>query len=753
MMLSRSARAKLKAILIIDIIIISGAAGAYFYLQNKGYITTGAATPAKFTLKNLTVNPSNATLGDAVLISVNVTNVGELQGNDTIDFIINDALAFTENVTLIGGMSQNVTYNAIETTAGNYPVQVGTLTSSFQINPPPPGSSSILLSNINLDPIEAWPDQPVNVTATAQNPSKQADRLFVMAKVDGVPEATRLIEMNASSSITVLFTVNATSEGSHTVALNTLTTSLNIVKTGYHTLTVERSGGGTTPLSFTLNGQGYQTPFYQLMPVGTYTITVPSPVTLATGVLGFQSWQDGDTSTTRTFNLNQETLMVATYTVISGYASCPSLFVWNGTDYSYVTDVSNSGWLGYMNYMTSSGNIVFGGGTPWDYVKLNPNLMATKLINGNQYFDMTLAQQWDELFYLDTAYMVVVDHPAGTDVYTTMSNYVNQAFNGQIYTVNPNNLQTPLSASYVWGPAGTSQKGQNVLPQISKLDGVFTPGSGGDLSPSWNSIYLNQLTLDLGNLSSAKDIKLVINGIVDWGNYQDYYNWVDQFKGAASTGMLTNGTQIYPGPYMEIKDAKGNWVRVSQDKQIPMPSDGNARTFVVDLAGDFPKGISDYQIRINNFFNVTYDYIGIDTSIQQNVAVQKVMPIASLDAWAPTQSTSSGNFTRYGDVTALLKSADNMYVIGRQGDEVKLEFPICNLTKPAAGMVRDYFLFVACWFKDPPGKWGYGFDFTVNPMPFIGMSGYPYTATETYPYDAAHLAYLKTYNTRVIPPS
>ena len=203
---------------------------------------------------------------------------------------------------------------------------------------------------------------------------------------------------------------------------------------------------------------------------------------------------------------------------------------------------------------------------------------------------------------------------------------------------------------------------------------------------------------------------------------------------------------------MEVKDANGNWVKVSQDKQIPMPSDGNARTFVVDLTGDFPKGVTDYQIRINNFFNVTYDYIAIDTSSQQNITVQKILPTASLDAWGPTQSTSSGNFTRYGDVTALLQAADNMYVIGRQGDEVNLQFPVGKLAAPAPGMVRDYFLFVACWFKDPPGKWGYGFNFTVDPLPFIGMSGYPYTATQTYPYDAAHLAYLKAYNTRYVPP-
>ena len=97
--------------------------------------------------------------------------------------------------------------------------------------------------------------------------------------------------------------------------------------------------------------------------------------------------------------------------------------------------------------MGSKGTIIVQRRNPWDYVKLNPSLLAVKTVGGTGCYDMTLAQQWDELFYSDTAYMVVVDHPAGTDVYTTMSNYVNQAFNGQIYTINPNNLLTPVSAT------------------------------------------------------------------------------------------------------------------------------------------------------------------------------------------------------------------------------------------------------------------------------------------------------------------
>ena len=360
--------------------------------------------------------------------------------------------------------------------------------------------------------------------------------------------------------------------------------------------------------------------YYALLPVGEHSISVPTPFNVGTGVVAFSSWNDGNTNAQRTVDLEEWTILVATYTVISGYASCPSLYTWNGTGYSYVTDVANSGWLGYIGTISNTGTITYSGGNPWDYVKLDKSQMATKTINGNSYFDMVLSQEWDELFYLDSATLVAVDHPVGTDAYTTMTNYLNKGTTGQIYTVNSNNILSPIAA--------TDGNGQNVLPDILKQDGVFTPGTYGDQSPAWNNITMNQLTVDLGNLSSAQQIKLVFTAIVDWGPYQSYYNWIDQFKNAAAQGLVPNGTVLTPDSYMEIKAANGTWVRVPQDRQIPIPSDSNPRTFVVDLTGLFPKDVSDYQIRISNFWNVTYDYIGIDTSTQQNITVQKISPIA-----------------------------------------------------------------------------------------------------------------------------
>jgi hypothetical protein len=740
-MLSRSATTKLKAILIIDVLIVAAAAGVYFYLQAQGLIV-GPPKPAEFTVTDLTINPLEAEVFEPVLVTVNVTNIGGEQGEYVANLTINNVLEENQTILIPGRNSTIVEFTVLKETEGTYTVEIGGLSGSLTFKTPPPTSSKIGLSKLVVNPYEAWPNETITATVTATNIGEEPDSLSVRFMVDDSMVERRIIELAAKETTTVEFAFNETTEGKHTIKVNSLSGVFTVVPTGYHELRIGRSGGGSKSLTFTLNGVTHNTPYVELLPVGTYTLSAPSIVELATAVLAFSYWSDGSKSPSITFTLDKRLIIVATYTVISGYACCPSLFYWNGTDYVYVTEVSNAGWLGYIDYMDENGDIIFGGGNPWDTIKLDANQIAARSTESGEYYDVILLQKWDELFYLDTAYMMVVDHPADVDVYSPMVNYVNQAFPGEIYTVSKNNLLTPISA--------INENGEDVLPYISKLDGIFTPGSNGLVSPSWDDIKLNQLTLNLGDLSDAQEIKLVINGMVDWGSPEHYYTWVDGFKAAFAEGLVPNGTQIYPAPYMEVMDGNGNWVRVPKDRQMPTPSDYVPRNFAVDLTGLFPADVSEYKIRITNFFNVTFDYIGIDTTPQENIKVQRINADATLHQVVTSHSSSTGDFTRYGDVTQLVLEEDDMFVIGRQGDQVSLRFPTASLSPLENGMERDYFIFVACWFKDPPGSWGYGFEYTVDPLPFRNMSGFPYPATESYPYDEAHLQYLREYNTRVV---
>ncbi len=441
-MLSRSAIVKLKAILIIDLIVVAAAVGAYFYLQDQGVIA-GPSKPANLELSDFLVTPMEAYIGDTIQISANCTNTGDVDGNVTYSLLINGEVKEELNVTLSPLMSQLLEFTDIENKAGNYTVQLGDQLGYFIISEPPPNTSKIVLSNYRSSPYETWPDLSTNVTVVATNPSEEADRIYIRVAVDDVLFTSRMVELDAGESQTLVFPVNATAEGKHVVMVNTLRGTFTVVKEGFHTLTINRSGGGSKALPLTLNGEDLSTPFQALMPVGEYTVSVPTPFNVGTGVVAFDSWSDGTKSSTNHFTLSDDRLiLVCSYNVISGYASCPSMYIWNGTGYSYVTDVSNPGWLGYLSHINADGTIVAGGGSPYDYVKIDSSQFAAK----DGAFDITLAQQWDELFYLDQAYIIVVDHPAGTDVHTTLTNYLNQGETGKIYTVTDGALLIPINA-------------------------------------------------------------------------------------------------------------------------------------------------------------------------------------------------------------------------------------------------------------------------------------------------------------------
>ena len=105
----------------------------------------------------------------------------------------------------------------------------------------------------------------------------------------------------------------------------------------------------------------------------------------------------------------------------------------------------------------------------------------------------------------------------------------------------------------------------------------------------------------------------------------------------------------------------------------------------------------------------------------------------------------AGKHTREGDVRGLLTHTDDKFVIARTGDEVSLEFDAPASPVPA-GYTRTYLLMGDGYSKEMDIN--SASPDTVEPLPFHGMSGYPYTAAEHYPDDAEHRAYRDEFNTR-----
>jgi hypothetical protein len=95
----------------------------------------------------------------------------------------------------------------------------------------------------------------------------------------------------------------------------------------------------------------------------------------------------------------------------------------------------------------------------------------------------------------------------------------------------------------------------------------------------------------------------------------------------------------------------------------------------------------------------------------------------------------------------LLKS-DDIFVVSRPGDEISLSFAADQLPPLQRGWKRT-FLFYADGFSKEMDINSASPD-EVGPLPFHGMSKYPYEWPERYPLTEERLRYLETYNTRIV---
>jgi hypothetical protein len=103
-------------------------------------------------------------------------------------------------------------------------------------------------------------------------------------------------------------------------------------------------------------------------------------------------------------------------------------------------------------------------------------------------------------------------------------------------------------------------------------------------------------------------------------------------------------------------------------------------------------------------------------------------------------------YTRFGDVLELLLEPNDQYVIMNAGDELSIEFDATQLAELPSGWTRDFLIYTFGWLKD--GDLNTASGRTVEPLPFRGMTRYPYGEDEAYPSDEEHQDYLRRYNTR-----
>jgi tetratricopeptide (TPR) repeat protein len=413
-------------------------------------------------------------------------------------------------------------------------------------------------------------------------------------------------------------------------------------------------------------------------------------------------------------------------------SSCPVLFAWNGHKYKLVTDVIGAAVVGHWFTPTRRNTP-----RPGEWIKVDGNALAP--VNGKM--SLRFIEPMEEVNYIDQLRLVAVDHPDNVEVNPDERFLDDPPFaSGRV--VASEGTRLPVGA---W-----DGEGRDVLETLSRRDHKFA--SGFKPTPYDGFANLHALTLDLGEVKQDAPLKLLMTGYVNYFSATSLYAaWQAGVKPVS--------------PFVEAQLADGSWKRIAEDAGFPA---GLERTIVVDLSGKLPAGAR--RIRLMSNLEIYWDQVLIDQSANAEATTAE-LPLAQATLHFrgyPTQIEGAspgdldydydrvsltgpfqhqrGNYTHLGDVTPLLTSISDRFVIFGSGEEIAAEFDATKLPALPAHWKRDYFFYADGFVKDM--DWWDASPFTVAQLPFHGMSAYPYPDSEKFPQDANSLAYQLNWNDR-----
>jgi len=428
--------------------------------------------------------------------------------------------------------------------------------------------------------------------------------------------------------------------------------------------------------------------------------------------------------------------------------SCAFLYTWDGTRYRFVTDIVWRSALGMpVGIMAEGGAARYApASASREYLRVPGELLAPR--NGR--YPIQITEELWETAYLDRLRLLVVDHPDSVEI------LVNERFEP------PAPLpEAPLRLHHAVRrrpPAAVRDgEGTDLRAELLERDDRYVtnlvPGRYQGLTT------LHDLILDLGTPAEIEPDLLVLNG------------WIFPTDASINVAIAQAGNIPIVSPALEAQDAKGRWRTIAPDLGFPS---GKSKTVLADLSGKLRPG--DRRLRVRTNLHIYWDQAYLAGSAPGSpVNVTTLAPVtAHLHArgfsrpfrkggsygphWFDYDSVSTatpwrpieGWFTRYGDVLPLLDAADDRYVIMAPGDETTVEFDATAAPPLPAGWKRDFLVYSVGWIKDADLNTAHGG--TVEPLPFHGMTGYPYGSSERYPEDESHRRYREAYNTRRVGP-
>ncbi len=421
--------------------------------------------------------------------------------------------------------------------------------------------------------------------------------------------------------------------------------------------------------------------------------------------------------------------------------SCPFLYTWNGSEYVFVKDMMWRSALGMpLGIMGGKATYAFADASK-EYLKIPGELLRQK---EGKYTIQITEELW-ETIYCDEIKLVAVDHPEENEI------YIDEKFLGPPYPelriYNVKNHHSPISAR--------DGSGNDLLEIIRKKDNQYI--SNFQREKYQGITKMKELILDLGDIQKIKNLHLFMNG------------WIFPTDASINAALSQSETLKIEHPSLEVINAQGEWEKVIPN--IGFPS-GKNKTIIIDLSDKFLS--AERKVRIKTNMEIYWDYIFYaEDDKTEEVKITKSNPETADyhyrgfskkfrkggrygPHWFDYLEVSTGQkwrdlvgfYTEYGDVAELLQEADDMYIIANAGDETTISFDVSKFPKIKDGWKRDFLIYSVGWVKD--GDLNTATGQTVTPLPFHGMSHYPYGKNEHYPTTKLHRDYQMKYNTRKV---
>ncbi len=390
--------------------------------------------------------------------------------------------------------------------------------------------------------------------------------------------------------------------------------------------------------------------------------------------------------------------------------SCPIIWTWDGEGFRYITDV-----LGVAPLGAAAGDGTYFDVDHDEYVFIPGDALKER----DGHLEVRITEELSEVAYLDRVQLIAVDHPDDVAIYH-----------------NDKWKSPPFPEFRLWGV-------RNRIPaRFDKHPYEFKRRLNGIAE-------MHELTLSFP-ASTPRKAAMVMSGWVDWADGSTFLAAAQESK----AGLVP--------PVLQARNERGEWITINEDMGMPA---GKPKSIVVPV--EFPSQYRDLRIITN--LCVYWDDIFLSPDLAPPDAVlTEVSPRAAdlrfrgfspnkvhpqrteperffYDGASPTTlwNPTPGWYTRYGEVEPLLARADNRFVVMGSGDEVRLLFRASEFPLLRTGWRRDYLLLVEGWAKDRDANTAYSQ--TVQPLPFLGMTGYPFRGKdERHPDDK----YQKEFNTR-----